>query len=356
MHRRLSATRLNQFLGCAHRSALWLAGEQEPEDSGGNAQLVREKGLEHEARVLGQLELTHGAAVRVPFEASMDARVLTTLEALRNGAPLVYQAALITERWIAFPDFLVKIGRSDDGRSLYEPQDAKLARQAKAEHVLQLGVYARLLGELAKSPTQGGTIHVGRGDPVSVNLAGTRHITARLMGKLEAFADLPQRSTEPVRCAACAQCGFLSRCESEWRAADSPIFVAGIRIDQVEKLAKAGIGTLSVLAELNPVTRVDGIAPETIAKLTQQARLQRTAAKTGKPLVELLPIETAEGFRSYRRPRAPTCSSIWKGTRSTPRGSSTCLGCGARLRRMDARGSKHFGPTAMPRKRSPSRR
>ena len=48
--RPLSASRLNDFLGCPHQAALWLAGIKPEEEADATLRLIRDKGFEHEAR------------------------------------------------------------------------------------------------------------------------------------------------------------------------------------------------------------------------------------------------------------------------------------------------------------------
>jgi predicted RecB family nuclease len=303
MTKLLSASRLNNFLGCAHHAALWLEGVEPPLEDNASLDLVRRKGFEHEAAVLARLEAQHGSAVSIADDGAVEARIADTMAAIAGGAALIYQGAFANERWIGFPDFLIRTGSQAGNAVLYEPEDAKLARSAKAEHVLQLGIYGSLLREATGIPIGAGVIHVGAGEPAAFDLRRTEHITARLMRKFEAFADLPERQTRAVRCAACAQCPFQSRCQAEWRAADSPVFVAGLRGDQMIKLEAAGITTLTALAQLDPVADVPGLSRETLGKLIQQARLQRNAAERGDHEVELLPIERGRGFALLPEPQ-----------------------------------------------------
>jgi hypothetical protein len=126
----LSASRLNDFLGCAHRAALWLAGIKPAGEVDATLQLIRDKGFEHEAEVLARLERLHGTAERIPSGGSLLDRVRLTREAIERGATLIYQGALVNEAWLGYPDFLVRTG-SDPSKSI-EPEDAKLSRKAKA--------------------------------------------------------------------------------------------------------------------------------------------------------------------------------------------------------------------------------
>ena len=67
----LSASRLNDFLGCPHQAALWLADVKPEGEVDSTLQLVRDKGFEHEAVVLERLEKLHGTAERIPADGSL---------------------------------------------------------------------------------------------------------------------------------------------------------------------------------------------------------------------------------------------------------------------------------------------
>lgn len=296
----LSASRLNDFLGCPHQAALWLAGISPEEEADAALQLIRDKGFEHEAAVLARLEQLHGLAERIPSGGSLADRVRLTREAIERGVTLIYQGALTKEAWLGYPDFLLRTGSAQAAG--FAPEDAKLSRKAKGEYLLQLGVYAELLESLFGIPVQGGTIHVAAGDPERFDLRRTRYILKRLMRRFERFVADKARATKPLPCAACAQCDYKPRCEDEWRKADSPFFVAGLSGAQVVKLAAAGVHTLSQLAALPTVTKIDGMGAETVAKLSAQAKLQLDARKNGKHAFELLPRSRGRGFAMLPAP------------------------------------------------------
>ncbi len=288
----LSASRLNSFLGCSHAAALWLAGVKPQDAADETLKLFREKGFEHEAVVLARLEAQYGAAASIPAKGSLADRVEATRNAIAAGAKLIYQGALSKDAWLGYPDFLV---RSEVG-DVFAPEDAKLARRAKGEYLLQLGLYAELMEALYGVPVGQGVIHVAAGAPESFDLRRTRYILKRLMRSFERFVADDRRSTKAVPCAACEQCDYKGRCEDEWRQSDSPFFVAGLSGAQVVKLAAAGVHTLAQLAALPAGTKVDGMGPDTVVKLSDQARLQLNARNSGKPGFELLPPATGRGF------------------------------------------------------------
>lgn len=87
MSKLLSASRLNDFLGCAYRAALWLDDIQAPEEEDASLELVRSKGFEHEARILAGLEAIHGAAARISERSQVEQRVAETLSAIADQPP-----------------------------------------------------------------------------------------------------------------------------------------------------------------------------------------------------------------------------------------------------------------------------
>jgi predicted RecB family nuclease len=149
--RSLSASRLNDFLGCPHQAALWLADVKPDGPSDPTLDLIRKKGFDHEAAVLAQLKAEHGFLTEIPTDLDYATREARTREAIVSKSPLIYQAALVRENWQGFPDFLT--GHSDGEVFLFEPEDAKLARKPKGEHLLQLGLYAELLEQLLWYPS-----------------------------------------------------------------------------------------------------------------------------------------------------------------------------------------------------------
>lgn len=303
MTKLLSASRLNAFQACRHQTALWLQGVKPPERADDAVALIRAKGFEHEATVVERLRAQYGEVVEIASEGSLEERVSATKTAMAAGAPVIFQAALTDGRWIGYPDFLVRTANDVDGRPAYEPEDAKLAKKAKAEHLLQLGVYASLLETATGHRPMYGAIHGGGNTgPERFRLEDTRHITLRMMRQFETFIAEPE-ITLPVKNGACGHCDFSERCTAEWRAADSPVFVAGIRGDQIVKLAAAGVKTLSDLAALPSDHTVAGVGAPTLAKLVEQARLQTEAVARGSHFAQVLPSQPLRGFSIMPTPQ-----------------------------------------------------
>jgi len=279
-----------------------LADIKPPERADDSIALIRKKGFEHEAEILRSLSAAHGETVEIPTDRPLAERRQLTIEAMKAGVPLIYQAALANDRWVGFPDFLVRTGKTASGGWAYAPEDAKLSKKAKAEHVVQLGIYAQLVEEVSGEHPVEGAIHGSGGAPSRFTLADTRHITDRMMTQFEAFIAAPE-PTRPVKTTACKQCDFAERCTGEWREADSPNFVAGIRGDQIVKLERAGVTTLTALAALPIDSVITGIGNDTLGKLVGQARLQKRGVDEGQGLVEVLPATPLRGFAILPAPQ-----------------------------------------------------
>jgi uncharacterized protein len=280
-----------------------LAGEPESDPADETKALLWAKGLEHEAAVLDRLERTAGQrAVHVPTQGhTIEERIALTQQAIEQGAPIIYQGALLSGRWIGFPDFLTRDAREKG--PIYRPEDAKLSRKAKRDHLLQIGLYAALLNSTNGNPITDGTVHVAAPEPERFDLRETQYVTARLMRRFEAFAEAKDKSTRAIRCPACERCGYNSRCENEWRNADSPLFVAGLRSSQLLKLEAAGVTTMSSLAAIPSGTSIPGIGDETLVKLAAQAHLQKKAEQSGAHSVETTPVEQGKGFTLLPNPQ-----------------------------------------------------
>jgi uncharacterized protein len=303
---RLSPTLAAAFLGCS-ASAAWTLearrGLRAPAERGEDPQaaLVIRKGHEHEAACLAALRERCGDFVEIPTGA-LEARFAATVDAMQRGAPLIYQAALTAGSWLGYADFLVRIEEQCPCWAWsYEPWDAKLSRSARPEHLLQIAVYGDLLATVQGRSAGRGALMLGTGEAdrpfqvESFRLDDVRYYVRRAARRLEAFAaDLPS-NLMPEPCGYCGKCDWSAACEARWEAADHLCRVADITKKQIRRLAETGVSTLSMLASLDGVW-VGGIGPETLARLVQQARLQKQSAATGSGVHEIVAHAPGLGF------------------------------------------------------------
>jgi predicted RecB family nuclease len=151
----LSATDLANHLSCRHLTTLdlRLAKGEIAEPSWENPHLVvlQQRGLEHEKTYIESLRSKGLAIVDLSNEAE-EVAGKATLAAMKSGAQAIVQASLGSGDWRGRADVLLRVERlgkpSNFGNWSYEVVDCKLARETKAETILQLCLYSKLVTEL----------------------------------------------------------------------------------------------------------------------------------------------------------------------------------------------------------------
>ena len=299
----LSPTDLTKHLACGHLTTLDLAAARrelpKPDQQDDEAlQLIFAKGLAHEADYLQALKDEGRSVTEIETvfgHVEQQAAEQLTLEAMRSGVDVVYQAAFYDGWWGGQADFLLKVDEpSALGAWSYEVADTKLARRLKVPALLQMATYAERLAVL--QGTDPGHLYVVTGDGVSRpwRLVDVAAYARRARGRLREAVDSPV-ATAPVPVLHCSQCRWQSRCARQWRDDDDLSLVAFMRGDSRERLLELGIRTVAQLAVTDPVT-LKGVGPGTRERLVQQAALQVRERQTGRPSYEVLAPEPGRGL------------------------------------------------------------
>lgn len=148
----VSATDLATFSSCHHATSLDLGvvrGEREP-SSWFNPMVasLRDRGIEHERRYVESLRAQGLAVVDLSAEKGSQG-LAATIAAMRTGADVIVQATLQGLPWNGVADVLLRRETASElGTWSYVPIDTKLATQTRAATVLQLSLYAELLGRM----------------------------------------------------------------------------------------------------------------------------------------------------------------------------------------------------------------
>ena len=295
-----SATDLVNFLGCRHATYLDLRDLTDPveiPERDAATVLVFRKGLEHEKRHLASLKARGFAVVEVAGEGfNVPERTRLSREAMRAGAKVIYQAALVVPPWLGYADFLERVDEASNlGAWSYEPVDTKLSRTAKPDHVIQLTTYSKLIGsEQGRTPTE---MHVelGNGERVSLRVSDFAHYHSIAQRRLETFANRPPQISVGEPCGHCRICRWSDHCQRSWEATDHLTLVARITRHQIRRLWEAGISTVRALAALPVGPRVPGIQRDTLDRLRHQATLQTAKRDTGANFVETLALIPGKG-------------------------------------------------------------
>ena len=301
----LSASDLVHFLGCTHSIYLDLVDLETPlqravDDE--QAQLIKGKGDEHEARYLADLKIKHGVQ-EISTEGTLSERAAATRQALLAGHDIVYQAAFLEPPWHGFADFLRRVDKpSSLGEFSYEPVDTKLALRPSPEHVIQLCTYADMLESVQGVRPDLVHVALGDGSEVSLRLADFDHFYRRARHNLEAYIARSPETSVPEPCAMCGTCKWRDRCGQEWERVDHLSQVANIRRSQIQKLRAAGVNTVRDLAQQPSPPRIRGLNGEIAERLRAQAALQVHKRDTGEDRCEVLAAEPGRGFERLPRP------------------------------------------------------
>jgi predicted RecB family nuclease len=302
-----SASDLVNYLGCSHASFNDLRQLTVPvalpaDDE--HAQLLQEKGIEHEKAFLSRLKGEGRKVVEVSDKGTLDTRVAATRAAMEAGADVVYQGALFNTPWHGYSDFLLRVNgvASRLGNYAYDVADTKLARTAKPKHVIQLCVYADLLGVAQGVEPPHMHVVLGDGNKISLRTADVRHYYGVAQGRFVAFVGAPPATSVPEPCGHCTFCRWAETCEAVWEESDHLSLVANINRGQIEKLRAGSITTMHQLAAKPATTRIPNVQAGVLSRLRSQAALQVARRDTGTNQHEMLPPSAGRGFARLPKP------------------------------------------------------
>lgn len=304
--RLFSATDLVAFLGCHHKTVLDLLNLSKPLPKApdtAESELLKAKGLKHEAAYLQRLREKHLSVVEIPNDLHLSERLERTRQAMNSGADIVFQAALRTANWHGYADFLQKVDRpSALGGFSYEVIDTKLAKHPEPKHVMQLCLYCELLeGVQGTLPTH---MHLVLGDEheESFAFAEFAYYFGYAKQRFEQFVANPPVDSYPEPCQSCPQCTWRELCAARWDEDDHLSRVANIQRSQIDKLRNARITTLAALAAVAPGSKIPDLNHEVLKRLHAQAALQLHKRVTGQDKHELLPSSEGRGFARLPMP------------------------------------------------------
>ena len=296
-----SASDLVNFAACSHLTHVDLINLETPLEKAADSEeavLIQEKGFAHEATYLELLQRQHGEVVNLQKADVSDSQAYRdTVEALKGGAKVVFQATFLSAPWVGHADFLVRVeSPSKLGDFSYEIEDTKLARTTSAKFILQLCLYSEMLAEIQGVMPKHIHVVLGDGRKETFVLANYLRYYRQIKKRFLAWVTLQERASYPERRDRCDLCRWRDLCTGQWDADDHLNRVAGISRVQIPRLKAAGVSTMHELAKVTVDTAVARIQPDTKNRLAQQARLQIQTLETGKPVFELLPACPGKGF------------------------------------------------------------
>lgn len=302
-----AATDLVNFLECEHLTSLDLRNLNTPlplAEVDESVQLIQQKGYEHEDAYVQHLRDQGLTVVDIAQgNESLESKVAATLEAMRAGVHVVFQATLLQGNLAGFADFLIKVPKpSLLGDHSYEVSDTKLARSPKAKFLVQLSLYSKLLAEVQGVAPQYMHVILGDRSQKTYRCADFAHYFETLLARFLARMEEGEQETYPEPCNHCDVCRWTHLCKQQWLDDDHLSQVANINRAQILKLQKAGVDTMAKLARLPQGEQVGKLPAATLEKLRRQALLQVEARQTGEGKLELLPLEPGRGLRRMPEP------------------------------------------------------
>lgn len=301
----LSATDLANHLSCRHLTMLnLLLVKREigaPSWDNPRLRVLQQRGLEHEKAYIASLR-GNGVSIADFSGEGEEHAATSTYDAMRRGDQVIVQAVLGSKNWRGRADVLLRIdnGRpSRFGNWSYEAADCKLARETKAETILQLCVYSELIAELQGLEPE--FFHVIRPEvgfaPESYRLTAYGAYYRVVKNSLQNAVNVGEASyPEPV--AHCEICRWWKECDGQRRRDDHVSLVAGASRLQRKELATHGVTTLEALSKLAlpiPFKPSRG-AREGYGRIREQARIQKEGRDEGRLKFELLNGADHEGL------------------------------------------------------------
>ncbi|HEY6326646.1 MAG TPA: TM0106 family RecB-like putative nuclease [Candidatus Cybelea sp.] len=312
-----AASDLNDYLECKRLTELdsLVARRKIPAPDATDAQraLIRRKGEEHEHAYLEAM-LTHHPGGVVQFERSESGienyreAERETLEAMRRGKPIIYQATFFDGQFIGHADFLRRVNDAPSrlGEYSYEVIDTKLGLSARPYYLVQLCNYSEHLERLQGRMPEWGYVVFGDGDEQRFRLheymAYYRHLKTAFLHYADTLDARDEAREYPLKVKHCSVCDWNDSCTAKRVADDHLQLVAWMRRDQIAKLEAAGITSVAQLAETPDAQRPNGMTPETFVKLRRQASLQVRGRTSPQPIYELLEHAPPLGFAMLPNP------------------------------------------------------
>lgn len=304
----LAATDLSSHLACSYLTAQQLgilSGERgkpkiwvDP-----HAELIRERGAEHESEQLERLIAECGGSYvdltgAVSYDrASLEAAHARTAEAMREGAALIFQPTLFDGIWQGRADFLRRVEEpSGLGAYSYEVLDTKLARQVSPKFVHQLATYSLLVAGIQAVVPERAHVILGDGSIETLRLGEYLSLHRRVRTNLLAVVEHGAGLSYPEPVDHCSICDFGSECHSRRVADDHLSLVAGAHRRRRDLLNEAGIATVAELATAPADLDTGRLGAEQYRMLRNQAALQVRSRKTGEPTRDYLQPERAIGY------------------------------------------------------------
>ncbi len=275
----------SEFASWMNRYHLDFPDKFKPDEDDESHKILQAKGMQHEKAFVQRLSAEGKNVCNV--ETRSDAPE-TTLALMREGADVIYQAALQHDDFAGYADFLVQAeGPSRLGDYHYEVWDTKLALKPKPYFLIQLCCYAEMLEHIQGKRPPVVRVVLGNGEARSFRTDDYFYFYLQLKNAFLAQQRSFNPNNRPEPDGMADHGRWTTLAEQILEETDHLSRVANIRRVAIKKLQKAGIPTMTDLAR-SEVDHVKNMLPSTLTTLRAQARLQVESAGMERPKYELI--------------------------------------------------------------------
>jgi predicted RecB family nuclease len=257
----------------------------EKDEDDGMMGLLQDKGEQHELAVLEDLK---AQGLTIADISLAENKYQATLDAMKGGADVVFQAALQKSPFKGYSDFLIKVsGESTLGDYHYEVWDTKLSKTLKPYFTVQLCCYQDMLREIQGRYSDEFVVVLGNSTQQRLRTNDYFYYYQSLKSAfIEAHQGFdPNQRPDPADSKSWGSWeGYAKQLLND---VDHLSQVATITRSQVKKFNAAGVHTMQGLVDTD-IERIPGISQAVFERLKAQAAIQKASEGQETPLYDVL--------------------------------------------------------------------
>ena len=310
-HDRLkTASRLKNWIACNYTTVNEINNKGLKKKDHSTTETIRKKrGDEFEAKIYKKLIKQFPKHIQIKKDED---RFEKTKEAIKKGYDLIHKAHFKHKGWVGEIDFLIidKNKKTKNGKCRYEVYDTKLSSVPQTDHITQISLYSEWIATQQDNELPDFMyLILGIKDKekkitkleIDEEVKQYKTLNYQLYFQKNnanyiKFLENDKKDIEPNRCSFCAMCEWSDVCDKIWIEKDHLNQIAKIRKDQIVKIKKHGVKTLSEFAQLKKTEKIKDLNSIILNKHLSQAELLIKFKETKIPQYKILPLEDEKGF------------------------------------------------------------
>ena len=310
-HDRLkTASRLKNWIACNYTTVNEINNKELKKKDRSTTETIRKKrGDEFEAKIYDRLIKQFPKHIQIKKDED---RFEKTKEAIKKGYDLIHKAHFKHKGWVGEIDFLIldKDKKTKNGKCRYEVYDTKLSSIPQTDHITQISLYSEwiatqqdnelpdfmyLILGIKDKEKKNTKLRIDEEVKQYKTLNYQLYFQKNNANYIK-FLENDKKDIEPNRCSFCAMCEWSDVCDKIWLEKDHLNQIAKIRKDQIIKIKKHGVKTLSEFAKIKKTEKIKDLNSIILNKHLSQAELLIKFKETKIPQFKTLPLENERGF------------------------------------------------------------